>query len=355
VLYKKVMYTLRTRVKSKHVDAFLHYGSPAKLLNLLRVETAILRGSTRDFGLPYMLTVEPTNRCNLQCPLCPTGRGLVGRPKQSMSLDRYRRLIDEIGHAVYLINFQNWGEPLLGKNVIEMIEYAHRGGIYTAIQTNGNYATRLNEPLLAAGLDHIMFAVDGSTQEVYERYRVNGKLDLVRTNVRDLLQRRAASGKSRPFVELQFLVFDDNRDDLPNVRTMARDWGVDGLLVRAAVGPGNEANRRKYYVWDTQRGFCRRFWYTASINSDGGVTPCCNFFFQENDLGNVSEETFASVWNGPRYQQNRRAVATHDYAALHANCKACKIYHGPLMSTAYGVLDGGAPAQRSARPSLPIV
>ncbi|HEU4557803.1 MAG TPA: SPASM domain-containing protein, partial [Longimicrobium sp.] len=137
---------------------------------------------------------------------------------------------------------------------------------------------------------------------------------------------------------------------------MAREWGVDGLLVRAAVSPGNEENRRRFYVWDNQRGFCRRFWYTASINSDGGVTPCCNFFYRQNDMGNAAGTSFTEVWNGPAYRANRRAVATRDHAALHATCKACKIYHGPLSNAAYGVPGGEAPRPlASSRSALPVM
>jgi len=105
---KKLMYAAGSRVKSKHVQAFLRYNSAARLRNLLRVELAIRRGATRDFGFPYILTVEPTNICNISCPLCPTGRGLEGRAKQTLSFEGYRRVVDEIGRYVYLVNLQNW-------------------------------------------------------------------------------------------------------------------------------------------------------------------------------------------------------------------------------------------------------
>lgn len=334
---KALMYRYRTTVKSKHVDAFLRYNSPTKLRNLVRVEWGKRLGRTERFGYPYMLTVEPTNRCNLQCTLCPTGRGLVGRKKQRMDLARFRDLIDEVGPYVYAINFQAWGEPLIAPDTPEMVRYSHDRGIYTAISTNGNYPSRMNRELVDAGLDHISVAIDGSTQEIYETYRVKGNLERVEHNVRELIREREAQGRHWPFVEIQFLVFPHNEHELPDIRRLAGRLGVDGTLIRAAVAPGNESNRRRFYTWNNQQGFCSRFWYTAIINADGGVTPCCNFFYKEDDLGTLSQEGFEATWNGQAYRDARRAVAQGDRAALPENCRQCKVFGASLGKTDYGV------------------
>lgn len=334
---KSLMYAFRSSVKNKHVDAFVRYNSTTKLRNLLRVEYAIRRGKIRDFGFPYMLTIEPTNRCNLSCPLCPTGKGLVGRELQDIDMTAFRRVIDEIGQYVYMINFQNWGEPMLAQQLPDMIAFAHSRRIGTTVATNGNYSPKLKERILESGLDNIVFAIDGSNQALYSQYRVNGKLDLVKRNVRELMRLRDESGFRRPYVEVQFLVFEHNRADIPEIRKLATECGADGLLIRAAVAPGNSENRKKFYTWNEERDFCRRFWYTASINADLGVTPCCNFFYRQDDLANLTRLSFAEAWNGLAYVENRRAVASRDYERLHQNCKDCKKYSGSLGCESYGV------------------
>ena len=340
---KKLMYTFNSSVKLRHLGAFIRYSSFRKVANLLRVEAGIFRGKTRDFGLPYMLTVEPTNRCNLRCPLCPTGKRLPGRDWQNMDVEAFRRIMDEVGDYVYMINFQNWGEPLLARELPELIAIARRKRVATTVATNGNYPLKLNQRIVESGLDNIVVAVDGATQETYEQYRVNGKLDVVTNNIKQLVKLREAAGLRRPFVEFQFLVFDHNRQDIPAIKRLAKELGADGLIIRAAVAPGNNENRRKFYTWNEERNFCRRFWYTASINADLGVTPCCNFFFKRDDLGNLSTQSFQSTWNGDVYAQNRLAVATRNYDQLHDNCKACKKYHGHLGCEAYGVAEDRGP------------
>lgn len=345
---KALMYRFRTSVKNKHVSAFVRYGSWTKLKNLISVEAAIRTGRTRNFGFPYMLTVEPTNRCNLRCPLCPTGRELHGRDLQTMDLDVLERLLDEVGPFVYMINFQNWGEPTLAKQLPDMIALAHRRRIATTVATNGNYPRTLNQRLLESGLDNLVVAIDGATQETYEQYRVRGKLDRVIENIQHLVSLRSEAKLSRPFIEAQFLVFDHNRHEIEAITRLAAHCKVDGILIRAAVAPGNGENRRRFYTWNEERNFCRRFWYTASINVDFGVTPCCNFFFQRDDLGNVRDTSFESIWHGETYVRNREAVVARDYDMLHSNCKACKKYSGTLGCEQYGVeLDSSGVVSRT--------
>ncbi len=326
-LYKRLMYRLKLRTKSKHVAAFLLRNSLIKVWNLIRVSVAERLGETHNFGYPYILTMEPTNRCNLKCPLCPTGKGLVGRPIQSMAQDAHHRIIDEIGKYVYVINYQNWGEPTLAKELPKLIRYSHEHNIFTCLATNGHYKRALNDSLLESHLDHITFAVDGSDNETYSKYRHGGKLSLVIQNIRDLLQKRDQENLRYPFVELQFLVFEHNLHDLNKIQTMARGLKVDGLLVRAGEGPENESVLRQYYTWDTQKNFCSRFWYTATIASDGGVVPCCNYYYQCDDFGNISNTSFSDVWNNANFRQSRENVANKSIPQLHSVCRNCKIYN----------------------------
>lgn len=326
-LMKSLMYRFKMRAKSKHVAAFLLRNSPTKLLNLLKVSVAERHGTTHGFGYPYVLVIEPTNRCNLKCALCPTGKGQKGRPKQNMPLKTYRKIIDEIGNYVYVINFQNWGEPTLAKELPEMIRYAYDHNIFTCVATNGHYKPILNDAILDSHLDHITFAVDGSDNAIYTQYRHGGRLSVVTNNIRDLLQKRAHRKLRYPFVELQFLVFKHNVQDISNIRKLAQYLGVDGVLIRAGEGPENESLLNRYYTWDTEKDFCSRFWYTATITSDGGVVPCCNYFYKCDDFGNISSARFSEVWNNLSFREIREIVSKKDTLHLHKVCRSCKIYN----------------------------
>ncbi|MGD9346342.1 MAG: hypothetical protein PVH84_10790, partial [Candidatus Aminicenantes bacterium] len=93
-----------------------------KLINWIRVESSLLFKPERPWGWPTHLQIEPTNLCNLQCRLCPVTEGLR-RAKGHMTLDLFKRFIDETGDYVFLIILWDWGEPFLNPAVYEMIPY----------------------------------------------------------------------------------------------------------------------------------------------------------------------------------------------------------------------------------------
>ena len=94
------------------------------------------RGRTRLWSFPTRLIVEPASACNLRCPYCLTGAGDVGRPRALMTLELYRRLLDELGDYLFEMELFHWGEPLLNPHVYDMLEMASARGIATTVNTN---------------------------------------------------------------------------------------------------------------------------------------------------------------------------------------------------------------------------
>jgi radical SAM protein with 4Fe4S-binding SPASM domain len=293
------------------------------MLNLLNVEASILLGKTKGVGYPYLLTIEPTNFCNLKCPLCKTGAGKIKREKKLLKFEEAKKIIDEIGKYVYIVNLYNWGEPLLNEEIFKIIKYLHKKNIYVSVNTNGNYPLNLNQKIIDSELDGITFALDGSTKEVYEEYRIKGSFDQVIKNIKDLAEKKKKKPKT-PFIEIQFLVFNHNKKDIENIKKLSEELGADGLIIRAAFAPDNKKNRQDYYTWDSKKGFCRRFWYCATINCDGSIVPCCNFFKEKDDLGNVLLHGFKKEWDNEEYQKAREAIIKNKM--LPDACKQCKKY-----------------------------
>ena len=58
------------------------------------------------WGLPVTFSIEPTNRCNLKCPECPSGLGILTRELGLLSLENFRMIIDGIkDHCFYYFTF----------------------------------------------------------------------------------------------------------------------------------------------------------------------------------------------------------------------------------------------------------
>ena len=70
--------------------------------------------------------IEPTNECNLRCPLCPTGAGKLKRAKGQMSFELYRRILAELDGSLERLMLYNYGEPFLHPRILDMMAEAHQ-------------------------------------------------------------------------------------------------------------------------------------------------------------------------------------------------------------------------------------
>ena len=93
--------------------------------------------------------------------------------------------------------------------------------IFTLMSTNCTLIRPENQrELVACGLDHLVCAIDGITQESYEKYRVGGKIEDALAGLRMVLEEKRKQ-KSKTYIEWQFLVHGRNAHEVENAREMA--------------------------------------------------------------------------------------------------------------------------------------
>jgi len=292
--------------------------TPRRLLNLWLVRYQHSRGHTKLWGHPVVLTIESTNACNLRCPDCFTGSGEVGRAKSMLPLPLYERVLHELGDYLLHVEFYNWGEPLLNKDIYEMIRLAARKRVSTIVSTNFSIpfdAARARK-LVSSGLGTLGVSIDGAHQESYEKYRVRGALERVLDNVRLVNEAKRELSSTTPQLFWEFHVFQHNRDEVEQARAMAQDLGMQISVDKGWVaGPewDPEANFRFSVVPSLER--CDYLWLRAVVNNDGGVAPCCGAFYKEDDYGSVADRSFKEVWNNQSFQQARRLYRTRGNAS----------------------------------------
>lgn len=318
-------------------------------------------GLLRVAGLPRIVMIEPTNECNLRCPLCPTGAGTLGRAKGQMSFDLYQGILDELDGALSRVLLYNYGEPFLHPRLLEMIALAHGAEVYTRVSTNGLGLARAQaaEELIACGLDYLRVSVDGATQETYGAYRVGGRLDRILEGVRLLQARKRELGRRKPVVELQLIAMRHNEHEIPAMRRIAHELGA--LLRIKPVGLGDlnreparrawlpaQESLRRYeerqgrfeLVRDGRLAVCDHPWQRLVINWDGQVAPCCYDQHGAYELGNAAAG-IAAVWNGERMRAFRRASRSPEPPVI---CRSCSggLWGAPRM----GRVEGEDPSPR---------
>src|SRR4249920_3867195 len=133
-----------------------------------------------QLGMPFSISFEPTTSCNLRCPECPSGLRAFTRETGMLQEDFFRKTIDEMHQYLMYLIFYFQGEPYLNTKFLEMVKHASSKKIYTATSTNAHY---LNDDAakktIESGLDRLIISIDGTTQEIYESYRVGGQLSKV--------------------------------------------------------------------------------------------------------------------------------------------------------------------------------
>jgi radical SAM protein with 4Fe4S-binding SPASM domain len=322
-----------------------------RVLNRAGLQISYRLGWQRVPGRPRILMIEPTNECNLHCPLCPTGAGTLRRPKGYMTFELYERILAELDGALERLMLYNYGEPFLHPRIFDMIALARRAEIHTRISTNGLVFLRVGhaDDLIASGLNHLRVSLDGATQGTYATYRVGGQLAPILEGVRLLQQRKRELGRTRPVVELQFIVMGHNEHELPAVRRLAKDVGTPLRIKTVGLGdvsrgPGRQewlprdASLRRYRECEGGlklaegngvRFVCDQPWHRMVVNWDGQVTPCCYDRHGDYALGNANDG-LATVWNGERLRAFRRAVRSSSPPALCERC-AARLWNSPKM------------------------
>lgn len=336
--------------KARHLDLLRRYASPLKVVNLARVELARLRGDIVVRARPYIYTLDTGNVCNLRCPLCPTGYHGLQRPQSLMSLRTFEIVLRKIRSYAIEVILHNWGEPFLNPEILDMVRAAKRVGVGTTISSNLNLVQRGDDFLrevVESGLDHLTVSLDGTTQDVYERYRRGGDLAQVLRNLTALLRYRRELGRRSPVVEWQFLVMKHNEHQIPEARRMAAEIGVDRLrfadaglpfddLANAKLAaqwlPANSAYRaydpekilRRGYLHDER---CYYLYRAMTVNPRGEVAPCCALHHSQWDFGNLVESELEEVWNNSHYRKSRALFSRQPFDGdKDTVCSRCPIF-----------------------------
>ena len=272
-------------------------------------------------GMPVSVSAELTNNCNLKCPECLAGSGQMKRPHGFMDIELFRRVIEELRPYLYKINLYFQGEPMLHPLFITFIESCR--GINSTVSTNGQFLSPENsEQLVGAGLNRLIVSVDGADQESYSAYRINGDLERV-TRGLDLVAEAIARKRSKMKLEIQLLVNSYNEHQIPEVRILAKKLKASlslksmQILKKEDIGswlPSGRIFRRyemidgEYVIKNRMADRCARLWFNPVITWDGKVLPCCFDKDAEYIVGDLNQESFREIWNGPRYRVFRKAL-----------------------------------------------
>ncbi len=286
-----------------------------------------MTGKPIQWGYPISVSFEPTTSCNLRCPECPSGLRAFSRPTGMLEQSFFEKTIDEIHKDLLYLIFYFQGEPYLNPGFLDMVRYASDKKIYTATSTNAHYLNDKNaKKTVESGLDRLIISIDGTTQDVYEQYRVGGKLSKVVEGAANIVKWKKELKSKTPLVVFQFLVVKPNEHQVDDIRQLADEVGVDDVWYKTAqvydyqndpnqlIPELNHFSRYKknsegqYVPKNKLSNHCWKLWHANVITWDGLVVPCCFDKDAMHQLGNMKMQSFREIWNNENYRQFRKEL-----------------------------------------------
>ena len=287
---------------------------------------------------PNRITVELTNKCNIECEFCP--RHIVDMDLGFMDSNLFYKIVDEAKNhlPVCLVLFFR-GEPLIHPDLIEFIKYAKKQGL-GPLQIASN-ALALDdekaEQLVDSGLDFISFSLDTNNDEIYEKSRKYGNLKKSRENVINFCNKVAQRRKQNlpaPEVQVSTVDIEEYREEKQDFIDFWMNY-ADRVRVYVEHSTDNNPGSLSCKDSNAERKACKKGYTDLIVYWDGNTGICNHDWDNQLNLGNVYEQSVKNIWNSEKYDLIREM---HEKCSFSDDivCKNCD--HWQVYYTSEGLL-----------------
>lgn len=358
---------------------------------------------------PYEAHIQFSNVCNISCIMCWDGDN---PPAKKMSPELLDKVATQLGPHLSVITPHEASEPTI-------VTWDETVAIARAYSTDISLTTNMQEfdeekfHQVKDLLEVVVMSIDSHVPEVFEKIRLGAKADKVFRNA-ETIARLCREHGIECIGHVVFMT--ENAPMMPETVAWLADIGVAEVSVAAL----NDTNRRSWHLdaalhysaeyldwiknrciaaakekhvrlgwflssyekyrfdeegaaglkeskawnerWDSlmqlrHPGYCRFAYDRLRVDVEGRVSPCGLDSHHELQLGNLNEEDFEDMWNGPTARDLRRAHYTGDHPSL---CKTCRFadrqppresmrFLGSFLWTSWQIGPGKVPA------SLPLL
>lgn len=308
---------------------------------------------------PIYMEVSPVGACNHRCTFCAVD--YIGYQAQRLDVKILTDRLAEMGRlGVKSIMYAGEGEPMLHKEINQIVKATFDNGIDVAFTTNG---TLMNTKFIEQSLpltSWIKVSLNAGSAETYAAIHQTkaSDFDLVLNNLRAAVAHKRANALSCT-LGAQILLLPENRHEIVTLAGICKDIGLDYLVVKpysqhlfsetrryenlryddllgmaeeleACNGEGfnvvfREQTMKNYSQSDAQRyKTCHAtpyFW--AYIMANGEVYGCSAYLTDPRfAYGNINEHSFQAIWEGDKRRDNWHYIAHElDIGQCRKNCR----------------------------------
>ena len=297
-----------------------------KILNYLihRFRYEIFPSTQEVDSFPPYLQIEPSSICNYRCVFCFQTDDTFNKRSQGhmgkMSLQLFKRIIDQAENNIEFISLASRGEPLLCPEIIPMLAYTR--GKFLNLKMNTN-AYELDEEkshaILSSGLKTLVFSADAADKESYEKMRVYGKFERIMENIKRFKEiKQKHYSDSKIITRVSGVKIDDNQ----NINDMEKVWGdlVDQVAFVTYCAWTDTYNDEKNNIESP----CSELWRRMYVWWDGKMNPCENDYKSYLKIGNFNENSIKEAWNSEFYKKLREDHISKK-RNKHTPCDRCTV------------------------------
>ena len=294
---------------------------PRYLYYRYRYEIFPQRLQLDDF--PPCLQIEPTSICNYRCTFCyqideeftQKNNGMMG----IMSLDLFKRIIDQAEGQCEAVTLASRGEPLICPDIEPMIRYA--GGKFLAFKLNTNawfLDEKLCHSILESEVNTVVFSADAASEPAYSKLRVNGNLKKIHDNIRRF---RDIRERQYPGVRVLTRISGVEVPGTDDLESMQKFWGE--LVDQVAFVKYNPWENTYQQPVNDLDNPCSDLWRRMFVWWDGKVNPCDVDFKSHLCVGNALSVSLSELWRSARYTNLRERHQSRRRSAC-MPCNQCK-------------------------------
>jgi len=199
----------------------------------------------KDIPPPILVTVDPSNQCNISCVWCNAKKVIEQRKTQlsTISLNKISEFLINWtvnNYKVEAVCIAGGGEPLLNKNIGNFIEKLINGGIQVGVTTNGILIDKYIDVL--SKCSWVSVSIDAGTRDTYAKLKqtTNKNFDKVINNIKMLsdysINNNTPLYASNPYQGIcwKHLIFKGNISEILTSAKIAHEIGCRSVLYRPA-------------------------------------------------------------------------------------------------------------------------
>ncbi|MBI5586790.1 MAG: radical SAM protein [Deltaproteobacteria bacterium] len=310
-----------------------------------------------DDVYPIYAEISPVGYCNHRCTYCALD--YMEYQARYLPAGLIKERLSEMGRlGVKSVMYAGEGEPLLHKNITDIINHTKISGIDVAVTSNGVLFNRKVVAESLASITWIKISINGGTKETYAKVHRTKEEDFpaVIENIREAVRFRKEH-RLTATIGMQMILLPENAHEAVLLANTARDIGADYLVVKSysqhlksLTRQYRELRYSDYYhlgeelkkidggnfsvvfrmnamkkLESGKKGYakCLALPFWSYIDAGGGVWGCSAYLGDERFLfGNINDNTFEEIWKSDRRKKAMEFVARElDIRECRDNCR----------------------------------